>query len=61
MAWLAVDKGGKEYIYQNKPIRKALCFAPKDSDDRKYVKLLKGTIKFMLGYNMTWKDEPLKL
>lgn len=64
MAWVAVDFYGTEWISENKPIR--------DNPDyfwtRQYwffylnkVRLPKGTIKKLIGKELSWKDKPIEL
>lgn len=63
MAWLCVDEDGQELICDFKPIRL------KDNLGRGYwsrkldpifhsIYLKKGTIKKLIGKNLTWEDEP---
>lgn len=73
MAWLAVDKNGFEYIFHEKPIRIDNIWVDKDTYDevRKYapsinaddysILLPKGTIERLLGYKLSWDDEPINL
>lgn len=65
MAWLAVDKKGKESILSDKPERFNNWWA-KQRD--KYslcvgeeVMLPKGTIKKIIGRELTWQDEPVEI
>lgn len=62
MAWLAVDKDGRECIYQFRPVR--------GEDYDKFIPLYgysmwlsvpKGTIKKIIGRDLTWKDEPIEI
>lgn len=69
MAWLAVDKNGGELIFRFKPERKL------DTDymTRSYwgwydsglddwgLNLPKGSIKKLIGRELTWDDDPVKL
>ena len=69
MSWLAVDKGGCEHIFAEKPCRNesntlwicsvvylygqmyantGCCYLPK------------GTIKKLIGRELTWDDEPVE-
>ena len=73
MSWLAVDKNGFEMIFHKKPIRDNHIWIDKDTYDevRQYapsinaddysILLPKGTIKRLLGYELTWNDEPINL
>lgn len=63
MAWVAVDENGDEWIYgKDKPYRERfgidiwVWFS-----DGASVHLPKGTIKKLIGYELTWKDEPVEL
>lgn len=69
MAWLAVDKNGGELIFRFEPERKL------DTDymARSYwgwydlgmddwgLDLPKGSIKKLIGRELTWDDDPVKL
>ena len=69
MAWLAVDKNGGELIFRFKPERKL------DTDymtlsywgwydlrlDDWGLDLPKGSIKKLIGRELTWDDDPVKL
>lgn len=69
MAWLAVDKNGGELIFRFEPERKL------DTDymARSYwgwydlgiddwgLELPKGSIKKLIGRELTWDDDPVKL
>lgn len=76
MAWVAVDKAGKEGIFANKPYRKdgnrsfnKLHNPTYWSDEgvSKYgnedteIELPKGTIKKLVGRDLTWKDDAVEL
>jgi len=58
MAWVAVNKNEKEYIFYNKPDKENLdwwifyknCFH-----------LPKGSIGKLIGKKLTWYDEPVEL
>lgn len=71
MAWLAVDKDGKEFIYSTKPLRyndilnggtwvTSIC--PSElAVQSNCIKLPTGCIKQLLGRELTWEDEPVEL
>lgn len=67
MAWLAVDKDGTEVIYSIKPIRgtnkiknnKDIWVLP--SISAHYIYLPKGSIKKLIGKDLTWRNEPIKI
>jgi hypothetical protein len=59
MAWLCVDKSKNEHISEDKPIRHKgvlWCFAFDDDA----VSLPKGTIKRLIGRELSWEDEPVE-
>lgn len=73
MAWLAVDKYGNEEIHSVKPFRKKHFWEipyEKDYDDNGFpvcyykgdcIQLPKGTIKKIIGRELTWNDEPVEI
>lgn len=69
MAWLAVDKSGVEIIFYNCPKRANEDGHPCDEekeqvqwvDGGNYVLLPQGSVKKLLGRDLSWKDEPVKL
>lgn len=76
MAWVAVDKNGKEGIFAFRPFRKDpnrslyKLWEPEywsDEDVSEYgnehtgIILPKGSIKKLIGRDLTWKDKPVKL
>lgn len=66
MAWLATDKNGEEYIYEEKPSRgygciwKATFYDGKDRNSD-FIELPKGSIKKLIGKELSWNDEPVEL
>ena len=73
MAWVCVGYSGEELIFSNKPHRK-ICknvFQIDDDDiiDRywiddkycSYLNLPKGSIKKLIGRELTWDNEPVEL
>ena len=61
MSWLAVNKDGSENIYTHKPKRTGTLnywIAPNVS--AKLVELLHGSIKHLIGRELTWDDEPVE-
>jgi hypothetical protein len=61
MAWLAVDEDGSECVYSYKPSREwynesELWMAHSD-----FVELPKGSIKKLIGRELTWDDEPVEI
>ena len=59
MAWVVVDKNGKEYIYHEKPDRGDECFDPFGL--LYCFALPKGSIKKLIGKDLTWEDNPVEL
>jgi hypothetical protein len=57
MAYLAVDKNGSEYIYSELPKKNETNYHSKYG----YVELPKGTIKKIIGKEMTFDNEPYHL
>lgn len=66
MAWLAVDKNGEEYIYDSKPYRSNRSeefIASEDSylNPTYFIYLPTGSIKKLIGKELTWNDEPVEI
>lgn len=67
MAWVAVHKNGKEGLFKNKPTRgEELDFWYDEVDDGgaiydTEISLPKGSIKKLIGRDLTWEDEPVEL
>lgn len=60
MAWVAVDKDGGEYIYENTPQRLDDCWhIPYSSEFG--VLLPKGSIKKLIGRDLTWESDSVNL
>lgn len=59
MSWLAVNKDGSESIYQYKPNRGNSCWNPNLIVEEMI--LPRGSIKKLIGKNLTWKDNPVEL
>ena len=64
MAWFAVDKNGDEWIFDDKPVRVHESYF----DLPRYwyvcsnkVLLHKGTIKRLIGRELSFYDEPVEL
>lgn len=60
MAWVAIDKDGIEYIYQFRPKRSIDMFVS-ISEYSIWLALPKGSIKKLIGRNLTWEDNPVEL
>ena len=60
MVWVAVDYNNTECVFTVKPSRSPYktwgiyCFG-------NYIELPKGTIKKLIGRELTWNDEPVEL
>lgn len=78
MAWVAVDKDGAEFIYNEKPTRgknywesaiigqipSIADWGEYEYDDSLYdnpVGLPKGSIKKLIGRELSWENEPIEL
>lgn len=60
MAWIAVDKNGREFIYTDKPNRGVIEFLS-CQDEGRYIELHKGSIMKLIGRELPWNDEPVEL
>lgn len=58
MAWVAVDKNGDEVLFDFEPERYNSLWVEDVGDD---IYLPKGTIKKLIGKDLTWQDEPVEL
>ena len=62
--WVAVDKDGTEWIFNNKPSRykyeKEDAWDTQVGDD-KQIQLPKGSIKALIGRELSWSDEAVEL
>ncbi len=68
MVWIAVDKDGTECVYaKKKPLRGENKWGPDSWDYRDdwafydFVELPKGSIKKLIGRELTWEDEAVEL
>ena len=64
MAWVAVDYDGTEWISENEPIRDSPgYFEPPQfwSFYSDKIPLPKGSIKKLIGKELSWNDEPVEL
>lgn len=67
MAWLAIDRECKEWIFSNKPQRLSSKGEWIDEVFEDYIRFItdielpKGTIKKLIGRDLTWQDEPVEL
>ena len=63
-AWVAVDKNSEEFVYDNTPIRentKLGKYWDSQSFDSNAINLPKGSIKKLIGRDLTWNDEAVEL
>lgn len=66
MAWIAVDKDGTEFIFEDCPVRYTEIWWPRlipsnGGTIQLYAKLPKGSIKKLIGRELTWEDEPVEI
>jgi len=66
MAWVAVNKDGSENIFISKPNRSVAYWHDFISPNRttlfnRMVILPKGSIKKLIGKDLTWEDNPVEL
>lgn len=67
MVWVAVDKDGKEAVYNIKPIRGTNRLKKNEEMwvlshiGAHYIILPKGSIKKLIGRELKWEDEPVKI
>lgn len=59
MVWLAVDKDGTECIFNAKPIFDESDGKFKQSLIYAKIELPSGSIKKLIGRELTWEDEPV--
>lgn len=57
MAWVAVDYDGTEWIYSAQPFRSEIRFRT----NSECVELPHGSIKKLIGRELSWNDEPVEL
>lgn len=59
MVWVATDANGQEVIFEFEPERARNSFWIEYTGD--YLYLPKGSIKKLIGRELTWEDEPVEL
>lgn len=59
MVWVAVDENGAENAFLYKPDRYKVNWIDTISNDG--IELPKGSIKKLIGRELNWSDEPVKL
>ena len=60
-AWVAVDADGSECIFREEPYRRERGVWFSSSLSNKFVELPKGSIKALIGRELTFEDEPVEL
>ena len=64
-AWVAVDADGSEWIFTENPYRykepKRKGYGNWLVSDGNYMELPKGSIKALIGRELSWNDEPVEL
>lgn len=64
MAFVACDKDGAEAIYMYHPTRNSEDWQPikyNHINDTPWIYLPKGSIRKLIGRELTWADEPVEL
>ena len=64
MAWIAVDDDGSENLYANKPYRRTdpnYGSYWKSSCLKGFIHIPKGSIKKLIGMELSWNDSPVEL
>lgn len=59
MAWVAVDKNGEELVYCKEPCKDKEYWYSYAFDNN--IQLPSGTIKKLIGSDLSWDDEPVEL
>ena len=63
MAWIAVDEDGSEWVYECEPVRNKYdrgIWVCEDMIDN-LVLIPKGTIKKLIGRDLTWDNEAVEI
>jgi hypothetical protein len=63
MTWVAVNKDGSELVFYPRAIRNEILgvWDSYDTYGSGEVELPKGSIKKLIGRELTWEDEPVEL
>lgn len=67
MAWVAVNGNGSEYIYEARPVKSIdwSQWSPRFCEDQNriydFIKLPPGSIKKLIGRELSFNDEPIEL
>jgi hypothetical protein len=59
--YVAVDEDGEEYIYSSKPYRHYDMWVTDSPKEESCFNLPSGTIEKLVGREITWKDEPVRI
>ena len=60
MAWVCVNSFGTELIFETEPHKSVYSWRD-DYGSCKCIELPKGSIKNLIGIELTWNDEPVEL
>lgn len=60
MAFVAVDEDGEEWIFEEEPCRYIVMWVCAD-DSSMTIRLPKGSIRKLIGRELTWLDEPVEI
>lgn len=65
MAWLCKDRDGSEWIYEKCPVQSSSCIDEWVNNIEDFgspsKKLPTGSIAKLIGRELTWEDEPVKI
>ncbi len=61
MAYVTVDKDGKENIFSDKPTRYTEEWDYPWVEDIEKVGIPQGSIEKLIGHKLSWQDEPVEL
>lgn len=64
MVFVAIDKDGSEWMFDVKPYRQAEVWVTSQYDfdhGANWFELPKGSIRKLIGRELTWEDEPVEL
>lgn len=62
MAYVAVDRDGTEFIYSHLPERwNGVCWSVPEYLFGHEISLPPGTIRKLIGRDLTWSDDPVEL
>lgn len=64
MAWLAIDRNGRESVFDQKPERYGDVWVLSQRGGHirnSFVELPIGSIRKLIGKQITWSDEPIEI